>query len=202
MAITLVRASKEKGLNEKAEEVKCTCPDSRWKFSVKLWNKCHAKCYEIIRKLRWPEGINCPQCGSSCYKKRGFHEKQPARQRYECKSCNASFDDLTNTPLAGHRQPLKVWILCLYFMGLNLSNQQISNELDLARSDVQEMTTQLRESIFARRQVEKLEKEVEFDEVLEVVNIFINCLRLITDLNMLVLKQRAFLSKISNFKSS
>ena len=45
-------------------------------------------------------------------------------------------------------------------------------------------------------------EQVELDEVLEVVNIFINCLRLITDLNMLVLKQRAFLSKISNFKSS
>ena len=24
--------------------------------------------------------------------------------------------------LAGHYQPLRVWVLCLYFMGLNLSN--------------------------------------------------------------------------------
>jgi hypothetical protein len=24
--------------------------------------------------------------------------------------------------LAGHHQPLRVWVLCLYFMGLNLSN--------------------------------------------------------------------------------
>jgi hypothetical protein len=28
-----------------------------------------------------------------------------------------------------------VWILCLYFMGLNLSNQQIAQELDLHPSD-------------------------------------------------------------------
>jgi hypothetical protein len=27
--------------------------------------------------------------------------------------------------LAGHHQPLRVWVLCLYFMGLNLSNRQI-----------------------------------------------------------------------------
>jgi biotin operon repressor len=32
-------------------------------------------------------------------------------------------------------------------MGLNLSNQQIAKELDLNRSDVQQMTTQLREGV-------------------------------------------------------
>jgi hypothetical protein len=33
--------------------------------------------------------------------------------------------------------------LCLYFMGLNLSNQQIASELDLNVGDVQAMTEQL-----------------------------------------------------------
>jgi predicted transposase YdaD len=32
-------------------------------------------------------------------------------------------------------------------MGLNLSNEQIAKELDLDRSDVQQMTTQLREGV-------------------------------------------------------
>jgi hypothetical protein len=32
------------------------------------------------------------------------------------------FDDLTGTVLAGHHQPLRVWVLRLPFMGLNLSN--------------------------------------------------------------------------------
>jgi predicted transcriptional regulator len=32
-------------------------------------------------------------------------------------------------------------------MGLNLSNEQIANELDLNRSDAQQMTTQLRDGI-------------------------------------------------------
>ena len=41
----------------------------------------------------------------------------------------ARFDDLTGTVLAGHHQPLRVWVLCLYFMGLNLSNRQIAQEL-------------------------------------------------------------------------
>jgi hypothetical protein len=40
-----------------------------------------------------------------------------------------------------------VWILCLYFMGLNLSNDQIAEELALNSSDVHYMTTELRDGI-------------------------------------------------------
>jgi hypothetical protein len=72
---------------------------------------------------------------------------------------------LTNIIFSGHHQPLSVWILCLYFMGLNLSNRQIAKELDLCVSDVQEMTTQLREGITAKRPEAYFEGEVEFDEV-------------------------------------
>jgi len=54
---------------------------------------------------------------------------------------------VTDTIFAGHHQPLKVWVLCLYFMGLNVSNEQISQELDINLSAVQQMTTQLREGI-------------------------------------------------------
>ena len=58
------------------------------------------------------------------------------RQRYRCAACGSRFDDLTGTVLAGHHQPLRVWVPCLYFMGLNLSNRQIAKELDLAVPDV------------------------------------------------------------------
>jgi hypothetical protein len=45
-----------------------------------------------------------------------------------------------------------VWVLCLYFMGLNLSNAQIARELDVDGSDVQQMTTALREGILKKAQ--------------------------------------------------
>src|SRR4051812_4683978 len=48
-----------------------------------------------------------------------------------------------DTP-AGHHQPLRIWVLCLYFMGLNLSNRQIAAELGLGTSEVQLMTEQVR----------------------------------------------------------
>jgi transposase-like protein len=110
------------------------------------------QCYQTVRELRWPSGIACPSCESIQIIKRGFDDTEPARQRYECHNCNGRFDDLTHTIFAGHHQPLKVWVLCLYFMGLNLSNEQIAHELALHVSDVQQMTTQLRQGIVKKSQ--------------------------------------------------
>ena len=59
------------------------------------------------------------------------------------------FDDLTGTVLAGHHQPLRVWVLCLPFMGL-LSNRQIASEPGLAASDVQAMAEQPRRGLVAK----------------------------------------------------
>ena len=53
------------------------------------------QCYQTIRELRWPEGIECPSCQSKHVMKRGFDDKELVRQRYECKDCDTRFDDLT-----------------------------------------------------------------------------------------------------------
>lgn len=109
------------------------------------------KCYEVVRELRWANGITCPDCKSTSIQKRGFHSNQVFRQRYACCDCKAQFDDLSDTIFEGHHQPLRVWILCLYFMGLNLSNEQIAQELDLASKDAQTMTSQLRAGIMVKK---------------------------------------------------
>ena len=82
-----------------------------------------------------------------------------------CAACGARFDDLTGTVLAGHHQPLRVWVLCLYVMGLNLSNRQIAMELGLNASDGQAMAEQLRHGLVASTPAVQLEGEVESDEV-------------------------------------
>lgn len=124
-----------------------------------------AKCFETVRQLRWPEETTCPQCGSAQVTKQGRDETQPARQRYGGKACGRRFDDLTDTVFAGHHQPLRVWIVCLYLMGLNLSNRQIAQELDLNKDDVPQMTRQWRQGIVARKPDVTLQGTVECDEV-------------------------------------
>ncbi len=122
-----------------------------------------AKCFALVRQHRWPEGIRCPECDNDAVIRDGHDDMQPCRQRYRCKTCSGRFDDLTGTVLAGHHQPLRVWVLCLYFMGLNLSNRQVASELGLDGSDVQIITEQLRRGLVAKAPAVELKGEVEPD---------------------------------------
>src|SRR5689334_24345509 len=124
-----------------------------------------AKCFALVRQHRWPEGVRCSGCGSDAVIRNGCDDTQPHRQRYRCKRCAGRFDDLTGTVLARHHQPLRVWVLCLYLMGLNLSNRQIALEVGLSPSDVQAMTEHLRRGLVAKVPAARLEGEVEIDEV-------------------------------------
>ena len=124
-----------------------------------------AKCFDTIREMRWPDGVTCPRCSSASVIRNGRDDNQAHRQRYECRGCLQRFDDLTDTIFAGHHQPLRVWIACLYLMGLNLSGLQIAQELDINKDDARAMIGQLRQGIVDRRPPAVLEGEVECDEV-------------------------------------
>ncbi len=123
-----------------------------------------AKCYELVRQHRWPEGVRCPHCDSASVTRHGHDDTQRHRQRYRCKQCQYRFDDLTGTVLAGHHQPLRSGFYAS-FLGLNLSNRQIAQELDLNEDNVQAMTEQLRSGLVAKTPAVMLEGTVEIDEV-------------------------------------
>ena len=123
------------------------------------------QCYEKVRTMRWSDGVICVKCESGNIKRNGHKGKELACQKYVCNDCGKNFDDLTGTIFAGHHQPLRTWIICLYFMGLNLSNRQIAQELDLSETDAFNMTTLLREGIVHKAPEVTLSGEVEMDEV-------------------------------------
>ena len=110
-----------------------------------------AQCYAVVREVRWPDGVHCPGCGSAQVNKRGFHDHPAHRQRYSGQACGRQFDDRSGTIFEGHHPSLKPWIVCVYLMGLNLSNPQIAAELDLNPDAVQVMATQLREGVVAKK---------------------------------------------------
>jgi transposase-like protein len=122
------------------------------------------RCYEAVRDLRWPEKVTCPHCLSDNVIKRGKDDTEPHKQRYECKNCYKRFDDLTNTVFAGHHQPLKIWVIFLYFMGLNLSTEQIAKELNVNKDDAHYMAGVLRSGVVEKKPPVKLSGEVECDE--------------------------------------
>lgn len=124
-----------------------------------------AKCFETVRALRWPEGVRCVPCASAGVSQQGRETTQPHRQKYRCHDGGRWFDDLSGTVFAGHHQPLRTWVVCLSFMGLNLSNRQVSHELGRHKDDAQRMTEQLRAGIDSQQILPELSGEVEADEV-------------------------------------
>ena len=74
--------------------------------------------------------------------KQGRDDPQPERPRSLCQSCERRFDDVPDTIFAGHHHPLRVWILCLYFMGRNLSNHHMAQALDLHQDEAHQLTCQ------------------------------------------------------------
>ena len=124
-----------------------------------------AKCYDRIRKIRWPHGTHCPHCDSNKITKRGKNHRHQECRRYSCEKCGKRFDDLTGTIFMGHHQPLPVWLTFLYLMGLNVSNHQIAEELGLDPSDGQAMAKLLRGGIVQRRRPVRMKGVVECDEV-------------------------------------
>lgn len=106
-----------------------------------------SSCYDLLRKVRWEEGLHCAHCGSNSVKLNGQDSNHEHCQKYKCHRCKKSFNDLTGTIFSGSQKDLKVWISCMYLMGLNISNNQISKELELSKSTGQEMTSKLRAGI-------------------------------------------------------
>jgi transposase-like protein len=123
------------------------------------------KWFETVRNIRWPDGVQCPPGGSAEVTKPGRDETQPERQRYRCKACERRFDDVPDTSVAGHHPPLRVWIWCLYCLGLNLSHHHRAQALALHSSDGPPMTCQLREGLGAQQSTATLSGEVACAEV-------------------------------------
>lgn len=119
-----------------------------------------SKCFDLLREIRWTNGVKCTNCTSSNVIKNGHDENHLNKQRYQCNDCDKNFDDLTDTIFSGSNLSLKIWILVLYFLGLNLSNRQIAKELEISIPSAQRLTSILREGIVKKSLVYNLNKKL------------------------------------------
>ena len=70
-------------------------------------------CWDILRSIRWENGVICPSCGCSDVVKNGKDTVHKDNQQYHCKECHNYFDDLSDTIFSGSQQPLHHWITVL-----------------------------------------------------------------------------------------
>lgn len=87
-------------------------------------------CYKMLRKIRWPNGMNCLWCASPKVTTHSKSVRSP-RRKYVCRDCRRTFTDLTGTPLARTNLPLGKWFLLLRFKDEGLSTSELAKELSV-----------------------------------------------------------------------
>jgi transposase-like protein len=123
-------------------------------------------CWDILRSIRWEKGVYCPHCASVEVVKNGKDPIDKDNQHYHCKTCHKYYDDLTNTIFSGSQQPLQHWITVLYLMNLNVSNRQISQELDISEDTAQSMCSTVREGVVKKNLLYSLAEKLNLTNVI------------------------------------
>jgi transposase-like protein len=79
---------------------------------AKHYNSITNEILSILHNSHNFKGLYCPECSSHNVIKNG---KVSGRQRYKCKDCNRTFNDLTKTPFAGlhELEKLPIYISCM-----------------------------------------------------------------------------------------
>ncbi len=88
------------------------------------------RCYELLRRARWPAGITCPLCGGRRVTNHTTGRRTP-RRRYLCLGCRRTFTDFTGTPLAQTNLPLAKWFDCLRLLGERHTTIELARSLEV-----------------------------------------------------------------------
>jgi hypothetical protein len=85
--------------------------DYPWTFQeFDEWFATEAKCRVYIRRLRWPDGFVCQNCGVI------GNAWIMSRDRFRCRSCEAETSLTAGTIFADTRKPLRTWFLAMWFV--------------------------------------------------------------------------------------
>jgi transposase-like protein len=87
-------------------------------------------------------------------------------QHYKCKSCGTYFDDLTDTIFSGSHFGIHQWITVLYLLNLNVSNLQISKELEISEDSVAKMCAIIREGVVKKSLIYNLAEQLKLTNVM------------------------------------
>ena len=70
-------------------------------------------------KVRWPDGVHCPHCGSTNVQDGTKHKTMP----YRCRDCRKWFSVKTGTVMQSSKLGLQVWAVASYLLTTGLKGQ-------------------------------------------------------------------------------
>jgi transposase-like protein len=98
---------------------------------VNLIERYHSEdsCPARLEELRWPDGVECPRCGSKSV------ARMEDRHQYQCRSCRYQFSVTAGTIFHDTHLPLWKWFLAVYLIvesKKGISANQLKRTLDIS----------------------------------------------------------------------
>ncbi len=88
---------------------KCVKQDMNMMKLMELYSNEEA-CREILEKLRWPDGVQCPRCGNKSIR------NSYTREQFDCASCGYQISVTAGTIFKDTHLPLPKWFVAVYLM--------------------------------------------------------------------------------------
>ena len=89
-----------------------------------------SRCYELLRRYRWPQGPSCQGCHSHRITGHSRSRRTP-RRRYLCLDCRHTFSDFTGTIFARSNLPLSTWFRAMSLLSENMSTVEYARALSV-----------------------------------------------------------------------
>jgi len=121
------------------------------------------RCAEVLRELRWGDGVECVRCGSREVVRNGGYMHH--YQKYMCRGCGRSFNDKTETIFEYSKMGVREWLYIARELERNRSINRISKELGRRYKHVMRAARRVMERVETRRLLERLSGVVEMDEM-------------------------------------
>lgn len=103
-----------------------------------------ANCRELLKELRWPDGVECPRCGCTSI------SRISTRDQYDCNECRYRFSVTAGTIFDNTNLPLWKWFVAIYMMlesKKGVSAAQIARTIDVSYPTAWHLCHRIRDAI-------------------------------------------------------
>jgi transposase-like protein len=133
-------------------------------ISLLEWQKrfgTEAACRKILVNVRWPQGFQCPVCGSQ---KASFIT---SRKLYQCSQCRHQVSVTADTMFHSTKVPLIKWFWAIYLTASDkggISALRLSKHIGVSWLTARNMLRKIRTAMAHRDSIYRLENLIEFDD--------------------------------------
>ncbi len=96
-------------------------------------------------QTRWPDGVNCPCCGSLNVQERATRKPQP----YRCRDCRKDFSVKLGTLMEGSKLGFQIWAMAIYLMMTGIkgtSSMKLHRDLGITQKTAWHLAHRIRET--------------------------------------------------------